>query len=62
VNQTFLQPFLAYATKSGYTFTLNSEATGNWEAPDGEECGGSLDEAAESVDPYSDHGHNGQEG
>jgi hypothetical protein len=37
VNQTFLQPFLAYATKTGYTFTLNSEATGNWEAADGEE-------------------------
>jgi len=37
VNQTFLQPFLAYATKTGYTFTLNSESTGNWEAADGEE-------------------------
>jgi hypothetical protein len=36
VNQTFVQPFLAYATQNGYTFTLVAEATGNWEAPEGE--------------------------
>lgn len=36
VNQTFLQPFLAYATKTGYTFTLNTESTANWEAAEGE--------------------------
>jgi hypothetical protein len=36
VNQTFVQPFLAYGTGNGYTFTLQAEATGNWEAPSGE--------------------------
>jgi hypothetical protein len=36
VNQTLFQPFLAYATKSAVTFTLNSETTANWEAPGGE--------------------------
>jgi hypothetical protein len=37
VNQTFLQPFLAYGTSGGVTFTVNSESTANWEAPDGDE-------------------------
>lgn len=37
VNQTFLQPFLAYTTKSAVTFNLNSEATANWEASSGED-------------------------
>ncbi len=37
VNQTFLQPFVAYATKAGVTFTLNSESAANWEAESGEE-------------------------
>ena len=32
VNQTFLQPFLAYNTKTAVTFSINSEATGNWES------------------------------
>ena len=32
VNQTFLQPFLAYNTKTAVTFSVNSEATGNWES------------------------------
>jgi hypothetical protein len=32
VNQMFLQPFLAYNTKSLWTFTLQSETTANWEA------------------------------
>ena len=36
MNQTFLQPFLSYGTKSGVTFTVNTEATGNWEAEDGQ--------------------------
>jgi len=36
VNQTFLQPFLAYATPTGVTFTVNSESTANWEAGEGE--------------------------
>ena len=30
VSQMFLQPFLAYTTKTHTTFTLNSEATANW--------------------------------
>jgi len=37
VNQTLLQPFLSYGTKSGYTFTVNTEATANWEAASGEQ-------------------------
>lgn len=32
VSQMFLQPFLAYTTKSLWTFTLQSETTANWEA------------------------------
>jgi hypothetical protein len=36
VNQTFLQPFLAYATPTGFTVTVNTETTANWEAEDGE--------------------------
>src|SRR5436305_8290240 len=30
VSQIFLQPFLSYTTKTHTTFTLNSEATANW--------------------------------
>jgi len=30
VNQMFLQPFLAYATETHTTFTINSETTANW--------------------------------
>jgi hypothetical protein len=30
VNQMFLQPFVAYTTKSLWTFTANSESTANW--------------------------------
>lgn len=37
VNQTFLQPFLAYTTKSAVTYNVNTEATANWEASSGEE-------------------------
>jgi hypothetical protein len=36
VNQTFLQPFLTYATKTGYSFTLQTETTANWEAASGQ--------------------------
>ena len=36
VHQTFLQPFVAYATKSGFTFTVNTESTANWKAEAGE--------------------------
>jgi len=36
VNATFLQPFFSYSARSGYTFSLNAEATGNWEAPSGQ--------------------------
>jgi hypothetical protein len=32
VNQTFLQPFFSYSTKSGYSLTLQTETTANWEA------------------------------
>jgi len=34
VNQMFLQPFVAYNTKSLWTITLQSETTANWEAED----------------------------
>jgi hypothetical protein len=36
VDQTFLQPFVAYATKGGFTFTMNTESTANWKADEGE--------------------------
>lgn len=36
VNQTFLQPFVAYGTKGGVTFNVNTEASGNWEAESGQ--------------------------
>jgi len=37
VNQTFLQPFMAYTTKSAVTVTLQTESVANWEAASGEE-------------------------
>jgi len=37
VNSTLLQPFFSYGTRSGYTFTLQTEATANWEAASGEQ-------------------------
>lgn len=37
VSQALFQPFVAYAWRTGYTFTVNTEATANWEAPSGEE-------------------------
>ena len=37
VNQTFLQPFFSVGTKTGWTYSINSESTGNWEAEDGEQ-------------------------
>jgi hypothetical protein len=36
VNQTFLQPFVAYGTRAGMTFTLNTESTARWEALPGQ--------------------------
>lgn len=30
INQSYLQPFLAYTTKNAWTFTLNSESTYQW--------------------------------
>jgi hypothetical protein len=30
VSSTFLQPFLAYTTRSGWTFNANSDSTKNW--------------------------------
>jgi len=36
VNQTFVQPFLAHA-KNGTTLGVSAEASGNWEAPSGDE-------------------------
>ena len=32
VSQTFVQPFFAYGTKTGWTFTVNTESTANWKA------------------------------
>ena len=37
VNSTFLQPFVAYTTKTQTTFTLNTESTYNHEADSGDE-------------------------
>ncbi len=37
VNQTFLQPFFAINAPNAVTFTIQSETTANWEAPDGDE-------------------------
>lgn len=37
VNQTFLQPFLSFGTKTGWTLSINSESTGNWEADEGQQ-------------------------
>jgi len=34
VSATFLQPFLAFTTKTYTTFAINSESTYNWEAKD----------------------------
>jgi len=36
VNATFLQPFLAYATPTGVTYSVNMESTANWEAESGQ--------------------------
>jgi len=38
VSQTYMQPFVAYGTKSGYTFTLSSESSYNWEAKDSDQA------------------------
>jgi hypothetical protein len=35
VNQMFLQPFVAFNTRSLWTFTLQSETSANWEVDDG---------------------------
>ena len=37
VNQTFVQPFLTYGTKAGWSFTLQTESTANWEAQSGQQ-------------------------
>ena len=34
VNQTYLQPFLSYTTKTAVTFGVSSESSANWEADD----------------------------
>jgi hypothetical protein len=36
VSATFLQPFLSYTTPDAWTFTLQTEATRNWEANEDE--------------------------
>jgi len=37
VNQMYFQPFFAYVTKAGVSYTLSSETTANWEADSGEQ-------------------------
>jgi hypothetical protein len=37
VSQMFLQPFVAYTTKTHTTFTVSSEMTTNWEEAEGEQ-------------------------
>ena len=34
INQAFFQPFIAYTTKSAWTFYLNSESTYFWDTQD----------------------------
>ena len=34
ISATFVQPFLAYTTKTAWTFTANSESTYDWENDD----------------------------
>lgn len=34
VNQTYLQPFLSYTTRTAFTFGVSSESSANWEAED----------------------------
>jgi hypothetical protein len=36
VNQSYLQPFVAYTTKNAVTFNVSSESSANWEAASGE--------------------------
>lgn len=36
VNSTFIQPFLSYTTPDAWTYTLQTEATRNWEANEDE--------------------------
>lgn len=36
VSSTYVQPFAAYGTKSGYTYTLSSESSINWQADNGQ--------------------------
>jgi len=36
INATFMQPFVAYLTKTKTTFSLNTESLYNWEADSGE--------------------------
>jgi len=35
VSSTFLQPFVTYTSKTGWSVGLNTETTRNWEAPSG---------------------------
>jgi len=37
VNQSYLQPFLAYNTRKAVTYSISSESSANWEAASGEE-------------------------
>jgi hypothetical protein len=37
VNQTYLQPALSYGTKTGWTYSISTETTANWEAESGQE-------------------------
>jgi len=36
VSQAFFQPFIAYCTPGGVTYTLQSESTANWNAEEGD--------------------------
>ena len=37
VNQSFVQPFIAYAKPNGVTYNVNTESAANWEAASGQE-------------------------
>ena len=36
INQSYFQPFLAFATPKGVTYTVSSETSANWEATSSE--------------------------
>jgi len=42
LNNTFMQPFIAYTTPTAWTYSLNAELNYNWEADGGEKLSGPI--------------------